>query len=46
MDFVSGINRDQLVMLDFESNVSEDSWARVVDIFVEMLALDELYFYY
>ena len=23
-DFVSGINRDQLVMMDFEANVSED----------------------
>ena len=44
MDFVSGINRDQLVMLDFEANVSEDSWARVVDLFVEMLPLEELGF--
>jgi transposase len=44
MDFVSGINRDQLVMMDFEANVSVDSWARVVDLFVEMLPLKELGF--
>ena len=44
MDFIKGFNRDQLVMMDFESNVSPDSWARVVDCFVEMLPLKTLGF--
>jgi len=44
MDFVQGINRDQLVMMDFEANVSQDSWARIVDLFVDILPLDELGF--
>ena len=42
MDFVNGIDRDQLVMMDFEANVACDSWARIVDLFVEMLPLNEL----
>ena len=37
MDFVNGFDRDQLMMMDFEANVSADSWARVVDWFVDML---------
>jgi len=44
MDFVNGLNRDQLIMMDFESNVAPDSWARVVDWFVEALPLEELGF--
>ena len=44
MDFVNGIDRDQLVMMDFEANVASDSWARIVDLFVEMLPLKELGF--
>ena len=44
MDFVNGIDRDQLVMMDFEANVAPDSWARIVDLFVEMLPLKELGF--
>ena len=44
MDFIKGFDRDQLVMMDFESNVSPDSWARVVDCFVEMLPLKTLGF--
>ena len=32
MDFITGFNRDQLVMMDFESEVEPDSWARIVDI--------------
>jgi transposase len=44
MDFVNGFNRDQLIMMDFEANVVSDSWARVVDWFVEALPLDSLGF--
>ena len=44
MDFINGFDRNQLLMMDFESAVSQDSWARVVDLFVEMLPLDELGF--
>ncbi len=44
MDFVNGLNRDQLIMMDLESNVSHDSWARVVDWFVDALPLEDLGF--
>ena len=44
MDFINGFDRNQLLMMDFESVVSQDSWARVVDLFVEMLPLKELGF--
>lgn len=44
MDFINGFDRNQLLMMDFESAVSHDSWARVVDLFVEMLPLEELGF--
>jgi len=44
MDYIQGFNRDQLFMMDFEANVPQDSWARIVDLFVETLPLDELGF--
>ncbi len=44
MDFVQGFERDQLVMMDFEANVPHDSWARVVDWFVDALPISELGF--
>jgi len=44
MDFIQGFDRNQLVMMDFESNVSYDSWARVVDWFVDALPMKELGF--
>ena len=44
MDFVNGFDRDQLMMMDFEANVSADSWARVVDWFVDILPLEDLGF--
>lgn len=44
MDFQKGFNRDQLMMVDFNSMVSTESWARIVDLFVEILPLDELDF--
>ena len=44
MDFVNGIDRNQLTMIDFEANVAFDSWARIVDLFVDMLPLEKLGF--
>ena len=44
MDYIQGFDRDQRVMMDFESAVGPDSWARIVDMFVDILPLDELGF--
>jgi len=44
MDFIQGFDRNQLVMMDFESNVAFDSWARVVDWFVDALPMKKLGF--
>ncbi len=44
MDFVSGINRDQIVMVDFETKVETNSWARKIDLLVEALPISELGF--
>lgn len=44
MDFITGFNRDQLVMMDFESCLGPDSWARMVDMFVDILPMGELGF--
>ena len=44
MDFQKGIDRHQLMMLDLNSVVASDSWARIVDLFVEILPLEELGF--
>ena len=44
MDFINGFDRNQLLMMDFESAVRQDSWARIVDLFVDMLPMDELGF--
>ena len=44
MDFIKGFNRDQLIMMDFESCLNLNSWARIVDMFVDILPLSELGF--
>lgn len=44
MDFITGFNRDQLIMMDFESCLGNDSWARIVDMFVDILPMDKLGF--
>jgi len=44
MDFQKGFNRNQLLMIDFNSMVPTNSWARIVDLFVEILSLEELGF--
>ena len=44
MDYIQGFNRNQLQVLCFEEFVGGDSWARVVDLFVELLPMSELKF--
>ncbi|MBL1279271.1 MAG: IS1182 family transposase [Fluviicola sp.] len=44
MDFIQGFNRDQLQILSFDTMVKQDSWARIVDLFVEILPLKDLGF--
>jgi transposase len=44
MDFMQGFNRGQLQMISFESLIKPDSWARVVDLFVDVLPLGQLGF--
>ena len=44
MDFIKGFNRDQLIMMDFESCLNPNSWARIVDMFVDILPMQELGF--
>jgi transposase len=44
MDYIQGFDRDQLVMMDFESAVGPDSWARIVDLFVDILPMNDLGF--
>jgi len=44
MDFKQGFNRNQLQMISFEQFVKQDSWARIVDLFVDILPLKDLGF--
>jgi transposase len=44
MDFTQGFNRHQLQMISFDSIVKPGSWARVVDLFVDVLPLGQLGF--
>jgi len=44
MDYVKGIDRNQLFMMNLEEHVAVDSWARIVDVFVDILPLDTLGF--
>lgn len=44
MHYQKGKNRTQLFMASMEDWVAEDSWARIVDIFVDALPLKELGF--
>ncbi len=44
MDFQQGFDRNQLMMMDLNSMVSSNSWARIVDLFVDFLPLKELAF--
>ena len=44
MDFIQGFDRNQLQMLSFNEFVKADSWARVVDLFVDILPMKKLGF--
>lgn len=44
MDFIKGFNRNQLQIMSYDQFVKPDSWARIVDLFVEILPLKELGF--
>ena len=46
MHHIKGIDRDQIRMISLEQMVEKDSFARVIDAFVEMLNLEELGFSY
>ena len=44
MDYVQGFDRNQLQIMSFDQYVTADSWARIVDLFVDILPMDELGF--
>ena len=44
MHHIQGISRNQMSFFALEQLVSQDSWARLVDVFVDTLPLDELGF--
>ena len=44
MDFIQGFDRNQLQMISFDEFVKQDSWARIVDLFVTCLPIDTLGF--
>ena len=44
MDFIQGFDRHQIQMISFDSLLRPDSWARVVDYFVESLPLGDMGF--
>jgi len=44
MYFITGFSRDQLIMMDFESCLDIDSWAGIVDMFVNILPMKKLGF--
>ncbi len=44
MDYISGNDRNQMQFFALEEMVAQDSWARVIDLFVDMLPIKELGF--
>ena len=44
MEYVNGVDSNQLFMMNLEEHVPHDSWARVVDFFVDILPMKELGF--
>ncbi|WP_242052355.1 IS1182 family transposase [Dysgonomonas sp. GY75] len=44
MDHITGADRNQLQFVSLEQMVSEDSWARVIDLFVDILPMKKLGF--
>ena len=44
MDHIQGIDRNQISIFVLEEMVARDSWARIIDVFVDALPLDKLGF--
>lgn len=44
MNYIVGENRNQIQMIALEQLFTPDSWARVIDLFVDILPIDELGF--
>src|SRR5688572_5993839 len=44
MQYISGTDRNQVQLLCLEEVVAADSWARVIDLFVDLLPIPELGF--
>ena len=44
MDHIQGIDRNQISIFALEEMVAKDSWARLIDVFVDALPLDKLGF--
>jgi hypothetical protein len=44
MNYILGGDRNQMQFLALEEMVAEDSWARVIDVFVDILPLSDLGF--
>jgi len=42
MDFIQGISRNQLFLMNLDGHVSKDSWARIIDLFVNLMDLEKL----
>ena len=40
MNYIVGENRNQIQMIALEQLVAPDSWARVIDLFVDILPID------
>lgn len=44
MNYIVGENRNQIQMIALEQLVAPDSWARVIDLFLDILPIDEFGF--
>lgn len=44
MNYIVGENRNQIQMIALEQLVAPDFWVRVIDLFVNILPIDELGF--
>jgi transposase len=44
MNYILGVDRNQMQFMALEEMVSVDSWARVIDVFVDILHLQDLGF--
>ncbi len=44
MDYIQGISRNQLFLMNLDGHVSQDSWARIIDLFVKLMDLEKLGF--